>query len=395
MLASHNVQEWRACTRTEVVEFLDTSKKPGERKRDMLAIRFHLKPVDVYAYLKARFGEPNGFQNYLRKDDSDNLVHWDFNLKADKEDVYICGHLREVHIIVSEKLSDEQWKDLIKAIKDDFRRVAKEKSEIVHTLEKYVLFQNKFTSLASLCADLHESISEAPGPIEVVYPNETNENAEAVRKTMEDRSKRIENLFGDCLKLRLLMPIMAEAYVNMLILTFCKNDIRDDKARYEAFIRTNIPDRLALLSENCDGFEKPVDKTLPGYADFMRIISKRNFQLHGNVDPVREKIEVVYFDKRRPLFVYPGNNIELLFDQLESNADPAGLLKEYVSLHGFLAEIADCLTPRHKSFFEQVVSDAYPGYEVNKRRPTRLFPDHYVWAAAQGTRYDDQLDVQW
>ena len=105
--------------------------------------------------------------------------------------------------------------------------------------------------------------------------------------------------------------------------------------------------------------------------------------------------EVVYFDKRRPLFVNPGNNIELLFDQMESCADPAGLLEDFEALHGFFSEVANCLSSRHKSFFEQVASDAYPGYEVKKRRPTRLFADHYLWAAAQGTRYDDQLDVQW
>lgn len=395
MAACLKVETWRASSRAEVADFLSASKKPNDRIRESLAVRAKLKPVDVYAYLRARFGQPNGFQNLLRKDDSDNIVHWDFQLKAEDHDVYICGYLREVHIIVSEQLTDEEWKELINAIKADFSRVAKDKSAIVKSLEKYILFQNKYAAIANLCADLHASILDAPGPLEVIYPSEPEESLEVSRKSMEERSRRIEKLFGDCLKLRLLMPIMAEAYINMLILTFRTNAIRDDETAYNSFLRTNIPQRLELLSANCDGFSKPVDKTVPGYGDFMTIINRRNFALHGNVDPIREPIEVVYFEERRPLFVHPGNNIELLFQYMEAQADPAGLLREYEQLHDFLVEMTNCLVPRSRRFFEQVVSDAYPGFRLDVRRPTRLFPDHYVWSGYPGMRYDDQLDVEW
>jgi hypothetical protein len=103
----------------------------------------------------------------------------------------------------------------------------------------------------------------------------------------------------------------------MLILIFCKDKIRSDPELYQAFVRAKVPDRLALLSENCDGFARAVDRKTDAYAAFMRVIDKRNFALHGNVDPIRETIEVVYFDGRRPLFVNPGNHIETLFEQLE------------------------------------------------------------------------------
>ena len=88
-------------------------------------------------------------------------MHWDFQLKAENEDVYICGYLREVHLTVSEKLTDEEWKELINAIKADFSRVAKDKSAIVKSFEKYILFQNKYAAIANLCADLHANILDA------------------------------------------------------------------------------------------------------------------------------------------------------------------------------------------------------------------------------------------
>lgn len=395
MAACLNIEEWRASTRTEVLEFLDQSGKAGEGKRQLLAVHRKLRPVDVYSYLRARFGEPNGFQNVLRKDDSDNLVHWDFQLKAGNEDIYISGYLREVHILISESLTDEEWKTLINGIKSDYRRIAKDKTAMVRSFEKYALFQNKYVSLSNLCAGLYERISEAPQPVDVIYPGETKESLDSFNTLMDQRSKRAESLFGDCLKLRLLMPIMAEAYINMLILTFCYGNIRDNRSLYNNFLRTGFPEKLRLLSVNCDGFRKPVDKTVPGYSDFMRIINKRNFALHGNVDPMLEQIETVYFEDRRPLFVNPGNNIELLFEYMEAHADPVGLIKEYEQLHIFLYEISECLLPRNKAFFEQVVSDAYPGFRTDLRRPTRLFPDHYVWAGFPGIRYDDQLNVKW
>ncbi|KUM25835.1 hypothetical protein AU467_24280 [Mesorhizobium loti] len=63
----------------------------------MLIVRSKLKPVDIYCYLKARFGEPNGFQNFLRKNDSDNWIHWDYSLEAGESDVYFAGTSREIH----------------------------------------------------------------------------------------------------------------------------------------------------------------------------------------------------------------------------------------------------------------------------------------------------------
>jgi hypothetical protein len=113
-------------------------------------------------------------------------------------------------------------------------------------------------------------------------------------------------LYGHCLTLRLLTPIMAEAFLNMMIVTFCKDVIRNDKVAFEQFVRAKIPQRLDLLSQYCDGFAAPIDTQTESYAAFMRVTNLRNFALHGNVDPVREQLETVYFEGRRPLFVDCG-----------------------------------------------------------------------------------------
>jgi hypothetical protein len=188
---------------------------------------------------------------------------------------------------------------------------------------------------------------------------------------------------------------MAEAYINMIILIFCKDEIRKDTEQYQTFLRANVPSRLALLSKNCDGLARAVDKTTEAYAAFMRVVNKRNFALHGNVDPEKEKLEVVYFDGRRPLFVTPGYHLETFFENLEHLHDPQQVIDEYEKVHSFLLEIAECLLPRHKAFFDQVIGDAFRGYEVRKQRVTRILPDHVVMSMLPGRKYDDQLDVSW
>jgi hypothetical protein len=390
------ITEWRASTKDEVVQWLDPDGKRPKGSRHLLVVRSQLRPVDVYCYLVARFGKPNGFQNFLRRDDSDNWIHWDFNVKAGDVDVYFAGTSRDIHLIVSEALTDQQWKDLILAIKQDYRRVGKRKSEVLRGLEKYVVFQNKYVSLAGLCADLHAEIVDAP-PYEPLPKSSSAYEAdpEAFKQAMDRVSDRANKLYGNCLKLRLLTPIMAEAFINMTILMFCKNAVRDDETSYQAFIRAKIPERLTLLSQNCVGFAREIDRGTEAYANFMRVIDKRNFALHGNVDPMNEQIEVIYFDGRRPLFHNPGHNIEKLFEHLEAINKPQEVVKEYEEVHAFLSEIADCLEPRTKAFFRQVIDDAYPGYEVRKRRATRILPDHLVTGFIQGMRCDDELSVDW
>lgn len=390
-----NVVNWRVSSPAEVLEFADPPEPKDRRPtRSALAIRKYLKPIDVYTYLKARFGEPNGFQNFLRRDDSDNLVHWDFNVKAGETDIWIFGTAREVQIVVTDDLTDSRWRDLILAIRDDYQRVHQEKSQTLRTLEKYLVFQNKYVSLAGLCARLHEEITAAES---YSWPDTRidSENRSAVEAALKSVSRRADSLYGNCLTLRLVTPVMAEAYINMMILIFCKNSVRDDAVCYNNLLRSKIPERLKRLPDDCDGFVRSVDTSTEAYVKFMQVINRRNFALHGNVDPVREKIEVVYFDERRPIFSTPGNHIERFYQNLESLHDPDGVIADYEAVHLFLIEVADCLSVRHRRFFDQVISDGYPGYEVRKKRVTRILPDHVVLGMMEGLRYDEDLDVVW
>src|SRR5262249_44891621 len=157
------------------------------------------------------FGEPNGFQNFLRKDDSDNFIHWDFNLKAGAEDVYVSSTSREIHFMLSEALTDENWRTLIVNLKEDYKRVATEKSSFQKKLEEWVIFPNKYVAIAQICADLHGSILDSIGGFEVSRPSGKSKRALAeYAKKLKKLGQRANVLNGNCLQLCLMTPILAE-----------------------------------------------------------------------------------------------------------------------------------------------------------------------------------------
>lgn len=402
-LSCLDVQGWRAFTKREMHDYLEgvlarsRARRTGapSRLQSLLVVRNQLSPVDMFCYLKARFGEPNGFQNFLRDDSSDNWIHWDFNLKAGGEVIWVAGTYREVHLGLSEKLEDDDWPFLIREIKSDFRRVSKEKSDVLQSLEKWAIFPNKFVQVANVCAELHGDIV---GSIKsfVKFPRSS---AQADNKKLAKNFKKVahqtDRLFKNCLELSLLTPVVAEAFINMTILILCKRGIRENGRQFEAFIRSQIDAKIFDLPYKCIGFENKIDPTSETFKKFKRIMDRRNHVIHGNIDPEREQTEIVYFEGKRPLFKEPGDHIAKYFDTMMRLYEPEKIVQDYENTYEFLVSIANCLQPRHRSGFWRVMEDPYPGYDLSRKITGGLLPGHVSVGITEKMRYDDELLVNW
>jgi hypothetical protein len=394
-----DVQSWRLPIKDETLAWLE-SKKPGSGKRSKpsaLMVRQHLSPVDVYCYLKARFGEPNGFQNWLRRDTSDNWIHWDYYLKTSDEDVYLCGMSREIHFVLSEKMTDEHWRDLVLAVKADYSRVGKAKSAIFKSLEHWVTFPNKFVEIAGVCAEHHAEIVDNMGGYQSYKtPSYRDKRASAQSaKFAKQLTLRSAKLYKHCLELSLMTPVLAEAFINMVVLILCKQEIRRNKRQFDEFIRAQIDVKLFDLFYKCEGFAKPIDPHSAEFKNFKRIMDKRNNAIHGNCDPEKEKIESVYFEGKRPLFAEPGDHIGKLLETLERQHEPEAVIKDYEDSHAFLAYILGCLQPGRADRVSAILETSYPGYDVNRKITGYLFPEHVAIGHGPGTKYDDELPVSW
>jgi hypothetical protein len=181
----------------------------------------------------------------------------------------------------------------------------------------------------------------------------------------------------------------------MMILTFCKPAIRSDKAKYEAFLREKIPQGLEQLSMNCVGFARPGDPNTDAYKAFLRVMNGRNFAIHGNVDPVRETVETVYFEGKVPIFAESGDHILKLFEHLEAINAPQDVIRDYEAVHEFLVELRDLLAPRYRELFRHVIDDPYPGCEVKAKRVTKILRGHNAAMMFPNEKYDDELSVTW
>jgi len=414
--ATLNILAWQPASPNEIRQYLeqilerseknqkekDTGSQPQRRRgpKDrplILAVRTHLVQLDIFCYLKARFGEPNGFQNFLRKDDSDNLIHWEYHLICDGVHIQIMGVNRETHFLVREFFTDEHWRDLILRIKDDYRRVGPEKSRALRQLEKWVVFPNKYVHISSVCAELYDEITSNISGFEEFKPKsaEFNSKRQKQLRVADKLSRRAHKLYGSCVQLSLLTPILAESFLNMLILILCKPEIRNNRAELDKFIRAHIHTRIFSLSDKCLGFSRPVNEETPGFGRFKRIMDRRNHVIHGNVDPVREQLETVYFQGTRPIFTQTGDHLGQFYSAMERQHEPARVLSDYEDTHSFLVEIVGCLEPRLRTGIWAVIEDRYPGYDANRQRAGSLFPDYVATSYFPGIKYDDELAVDW
>ena len=396
-----DVASWRCATPEEVARFVKekfnkNGIKPSSRRSrsSVLAVRENLVPVDVYCYLKARFGEPNGFGNRLRAQHSDNLLHWQFLLKAGDDDVLINGWIRQVQVAVSTRMTDQDWLSLILAIKGDYQRVGKKKSAVLKSLERWVIFPNRYVAIADLCADLHATILESMAQSKNFKPSSRRFRGD-LRRFGSWATTRIK-LYQNCLQLSVMTPILAEAFINLLILAYCKLELRANRAELDLFIRENIHKRLRELNTKCMGFIRPVDEHLGTYGRFLKVMNKRNDTIHGNHDPEREFVEQVYFEGTRPLFAQPGDAIGRYFEGLERQYRPDLVVEDYEAVHEFLSDlISSCLTPRYAADFSRVAEDHYPGFDIRRRKMGCLFTARYNSDHMQGVRFDDELAVEW
>jgi hypothetical protein len=168
-----DIATWQIPTPREQIARLDTLKarlasrgeKPQSSLRTYTGIFSNLiSPLDFYCYLKARFGEPNGFQNQLKKPfDTDNLIHWHFSLKSGTAFIDIMGHLASVHIIIESDLpiGRDHWISFVQNLKASYGSVGTKKGITFKALEKWKLFINPYARLNNIVNHLYSELKRA------------------------------------------------------------------------------------------------------------------------------------------------------------------------------------------------------------------------------------------
>ena len=108
-----------------------SKKKLGKWSRWILDTSL-LSSADLYIYLKARFGPPNGVMMVVRGPHSGNFIQWHYTLKSGTSNFDIIGLNTRTEFWISEypNLGVDNWVELVAEIKKDFKRFGPKLKEI-------------------------------------------------------------------------------------------------------------------------------------------------------------------------------------------------------------------------------------------------------------------------
>lgn len=390
--------KWEKPTSDEMLGYLDRPKAARGKPTDsILVFRKHLSPLAVYKYLVARFGPPYGFQTFAKKQgDSDNMIHWDYLIKAGSNMLWIQGGNRDVHVHVADKIMQpKDWVQFANALKGDFARCGSEMAEAAAALEKWTIVSNRFAMIADACAGFHDVLTdEADEPDFTPQKRASEAGIKRYYRQVEKLGKRADRVFSASLSLDLMTPVLAEAFVNLLIFLMRKDELKQNPRQYDQYVRQQIDTRVFDLHLKCNHFTSGVDPGRGEYKAFKRVMDRRNHHLHGNIDPVKDGIETVYFDKFTPLFEKGADPILELFRKKESVFDIPGVLGRYHDAHFFFQYVLGLIEKKIRAEIQMLMDDGTIGYDASRSKTGRLFPGHEVMMVMP-LDYDDELKVNW
>ncbi len=356
-----------------------------------------LSPLDLYCYLKAKFGEPNGYQMALKDNQtSDNLFHWHYHLVSGKNHVHIMGLTYSIQFSAESdrKLTDVNWRDLVGALSKEFSETGKAKGEITRGLEKWKLFINPFARLTNVSSVIYDELTA----LHEVYQKTISKKMESNNflDTHSELFSSLNNLIIKSFSLRRLIPIIAESFVNVLIFLLAKEEIKSNDEKYQKTIRENIDERVLSLHSTCLGFTKGVEKEEMIFKDFCTIMNLRNDFLHGNIDPKKFSLQSVYFDKNIPLFKNSGGIYENVRKTTLKFIEPADVISDYNRVQEFINYILTLLDSKYISSVTAFLDCVYPGWSKLKNKVGILVPNQRceVFPQIDDSVYFDMFDAE-
>jgi hypothetical protein len=294
------------CIALPIQEFFATAKKL-RKGGGTWVIENEIKPSDLYCYLQAKFGVPNGIQNYLRKNDSDNLIHWEWALKHEKGLILIMGlNMRtEVHLMGADWNFPECSKqNFIDYIKRDLGKYGKQMSEFrSKVLEDWDVIFNPYVQLRDSIGELKGQLDKLELDLSIEKPVfGASHDHEKMREEWSALTRKFNHGIGLSMAIRAMTPVLAESFINLLIFILCRPDIKNNQRLYNNYIRSNIDVKVQSLHINCQGFKHLVDWSSEECGRYNSVVNERNDMLHGNVVPEKLKFSEVFFKGRVPIF---------------------------------------------------------------------------------------------
>tara|TARA_B110000908_G_C10194824_1_gene422359 strand:+ start:110 stop:1285 length:1176 start_codon:yes stop_codon:yes gene_type:complete len=374
-----NLENFQFPETSEIISWIQD--RPQESKTHAFSIMNEIKPSDLYLYLYAKFGPPNGIQNLLRNDDSDNLFHWDWTFKHENGLLTFIGMNQRTELTFIGNWNFEQIdKDqVIRSIRDDFKQNGSRMSELRKTiLENWETFVNPYYSLNSSISSMEKELKELNvKPEQDKFSNAVSAiDMKRVSEQIKELSSRYTRAYGLAKSLQALTPVLAESFLNILMLLLLKKEIKDNERIKESVIRANIDVKVQSLSIYCSGFSKPVDWKSDACKNYNKVINKRNDILHGNVNISKLKTSEIFFNGRVPVFKKYSTMWEQLFERKLEASGFNEIREDLKSVREFISYVLSCLDKNARVNLEAFMNTGELGRNLDDGRLGVLLPDH-------------------
>lgn len=360
---------------TFLAKILTEKKYPKGFKGWML--KNEIKPIDMYCYLYAKYGPPNGFMNFLKSDSSDNLVHWEWSFMNDDGLLMIQGQIfrTEIHLLGTFNRPAITKRNLISQIRNDLKNYGKEIKAIRTTLEKWTEFINPFQTIESTIEIQIKKLRELslqPSNDKVHTPTSMEE-----LKTYSERFSAAAEKYtfgtGLAFGLRCMLPVLAETFINLLIFCLAKKELKNDKVKYRAIVSDTITNRLNTLHVHCQGFAKEVDHKHRACRDFYQLMNDRNDLLHGNFNINKLKMGEVYFNGRTPVKYEYGDLWEDTIGTAIESVKLDHIEENYAAVKDFIYYLVSLLKPDIQTIIKILMDHRDLGYNEKQSKLGVLF----------------------
>ena len=375
-----NLLTMLTCPRSRALMEEQIHSRPKLRCAAVMAWTSEMSPADLYCYLWARFGSPNGLQNFLRANDSDNLIHWEWVLDHPVGRIHLQGMNFRTEILVLGELSigEHDCNAFADLFKRDFVNHGRAMAELRKKLEHWFEFVNPYqrirTAVAKLLLDLR-ALDLQPESQKIADIRSAKDYKPG---QWDEISGRYSRGLGLCFGIRSMLPVMAEAYVNFLMFALLRPELKADIRLRENALRQPIDIRVKTLHITCVGFERPVDYATPACKAYHTLVNERNDLLHGNVVLEKLRFNDVYFNGRVPVF----KTYRSMWDRtIGVQIDAVGLHRleeEVATVKTLVTYLSSCLKPEIRNEIAMMAKKRDLGWNEKDARMGTLFADHLV-----------------
>lgn len=336
-----------------------------------------IAPVDLYTYLYARFGAPNGFGMTLKSPTSDNLLHWHWSLQYQDRVIEFMGYMLTAQVAVegSGEPLEEDVERLVQSLKADFANHGAGMSRERKRLERWTVFINPHCRMQRVVERFSERLRELDiRNVELPRMPRSETEMKVFPERMESCIKIYSEALGLCTGLRMLAPVLAESFVNLVIFVLVYPTTREDSRLYDSLFRQDVDVRARGLHLTCAGFKRPVDVKDERFKNFQTLMQHRNDFLHGNIVPDKLAYREVYFDGVIPLPKKYENMAELALVHSLRHVEPETALSDIAVANGFIALVLEAMHEKPAAAIQHFMQTLDPGWRSDMKRPGILFP---------------------